>query len=110
VRSFRRLDGRGLADTDRAGAPLVVAVNQRLAQQLASGGSAIGQPLTFDFGNEWAIRLAVGARSHDLQKLVLRQSVAYAAAGSAVDIVLLIAVASPYRTRCTPSRCGIRSL
>jgi hypothetical protein len=29
----------------------VVAVNQRLAQQLASGGSAIGQTLTFDFGN-----------------------------------------------------------
>jgi putative ABC transport system permease protein len=216
VRSFRRLDGRGLADTDRAGAPLVVAVNQRLAQQLASGGSAIGQTLTFDFGNgpqtativgivadihhqalnvpaapeayftfeqtplntyslvmssngdagavsralrstldtidagrpfspvtafaehlersleeprllaqllgsfaavativaagglyslltflirgarqEWAIRLAVGATSRDLQKLVLRQSVAYAAAGSAVGIVLLIAVASP---------------
>jgi putative ABC transport system permease protein len=210
------LDGRGLADTDRAGAPLVVAVNQRLAQQLASGGSAIGQTLTFDFGNgpqtativgivadihhealnvpaapeayftfeqtplntyslvmssngdagavsralrstldtidagrpfspvtafaehlersleeprllaqllgsfaavativaagglyslltflirgarqEWAIRLAVGATSRDLQKLVLRQSVAYAAAGSAVGIVLLIAVASP---------------
>jgi predicted permease len=210
------LDGRGLADTDRAGAPLVVAVNQRLAQQLASGGSAIGQTLTFDFGNgpqtativgivadihhealnvpaapeayftfeqtplntyslvmsstrdagavsrvlrstldtidsgrpfspvtafaehlersleeprllaqllgsfaavativaagglyslltflirgsrqEWAIRLAVGATSRDLQKLVLRQSMAYAAAGSAVGIVLLIAVASP---------------
>ena len=210
------LDGRGLADTDRAGAPLVVAVNQRLAQQLASGGSAIGQTLTFDFGNgpqtativgivadihhqalnvpaapeayftfeqtplntyslvmsstgdagavsralrstldtidagrpfspvtafaehlersleeprllaqllgsfagvativaagglyslltflirgarqEWAIRLAVGATSRDLQKLVLRQSVAYAAAGSAVGIVLLIALASP---------------
>jgi putative ABC transport system permease protein len=210
------LDGRGLADTDRAGAPLVVAVNQRLAQQLASGGSAIGQTLTFDFGNgpqtativgivadihhealnvpaapeayftfeqtplntyslvmssdrdagavsralrstldtidsgrpfspvtafaehlersleeprllarllgsfaavativaagglyslltflirgtrhEWAIRLAFGATSRDLQKLVLRQSVAYAAAGSAVGIVLLIAVASP---------------
>jgi putative ABC transport system permease protein len=210
------LDGRGLADTDRAGAPLVVAVNQRLARQLGSGGSAIGQTLTFDFGNgpqtaaivgivadihhealtvppapeayftfeqtplntyslvmssnrdadavsralrstldtidsgrpfspvtafaehlersleeprllaqllgsfaavativaagglysfltflidgarqEWAIRLAVGATSRDLQKLVLRQSVAYAAAGSAVGIVLLIAVASP---------------
>ncbi len=210
------LDGRGLVDTDRAGAPLVVAVNQRLARQLASGGSAIGQTLTFNFGNgpqtativgivadihhealnvmaapevyfafeqtplntyslvmsskrdvgtvhralrstldtidasrpfspvrafsehlersleeprllaqllgsfaavativaagglyslltflirgarqEWAIRLAVGATSRDLQKLVLRQSVAYAAAGSAVGIVLLIAVASP---------------
>ena len=36
---------------DRAGAPLVVAVNQRLARQLASGGSAIGQTLTFNFGN-----------------------------------------------------------
>lgn len=210
------LDGRGLADSDRAGAPLVVAVNHRLAQQLASGGSAIGQTLTFDFGNgpqtamivgivadihhqalnvpaapeayftfeqtplntyslvmssnrdagavsralrstldtidagrpfspvtafaehlersleeprllaqllgsfaavativaggglyslltflirgarqEWAIRLAVGATSRDLQKLVIRQSVAYAAAGSAVGIVVLIAVASP---------------
>jgi putative ABC transport system permease protein len=210
------LDGRGLADTDRAGAPLVVAVNQRLAQQLASGGPAIGQTLTFDFGNgpqrativgivadihhealnvpaapeayftfeqtplntyslvmsshrdagavsralrstldtidsgrpfspvtafaehlersleeprllaqlfgsfaaiatlvaagglyslltflirgarpEWAIRLALGATSRDLQKLVLRQTVAYAAAGSTVGIVLLIAVASP---------------
>jgi putative ABC transport system permease protein len=210
------LDGRGLADTDRAGAPLVVAVNQRLARQLPSGGSATGQTLTFNFGNgpqtativcivadihhealnvlaapeayftfeqtplntyslvmsssrdagavsralrstldtidsgrpfspvtaftehlersleeprllaqllgsfaavamivaagglyslltflirgarqEWAIRLAVGATSRDLQKLVLRQSVAYAAAGSAVGIVLLIAVASP---------------
>ena len=44
---------------------------------------------------EWAIRLAVGATSRDLQKLVLRQSVAYAAAGSAVGIVLLIALASP---------------
>ena len=213
------LDGRGLADTDRAGAPLVVAVNQRLARQLASGGSAIGQTLTFDFGNgpqtativgivadihhealnvpaapeayftfeqtplntyslvmssnrdagavsralrstldtidsgrpfspvtafaehlersleeprllaqllgsfaavativaagglyslltflihgarqEWAIRLALGATSRDLQKLVLRQSVAYAAAGSAVGIALLIAVASPLST------------
>ena len=210
------LDGRGLAETDRAGAPLVVAVNQRLAQQLTPGGSAIGQTLTFDFGNgpqtativgivadihhealnvpaapeayftfeqtplntyslvmsshrdagavsralrstldtldsgrpfspvtafaehlerslegprllaqllgsfaavativaagglyslltflihgarqEWAIRLAVGATSRDLQKLVLRQSAAYAAAGSAVGIGLLIAVASP---------------
>lgn len=210
------LDGRGLADTDRAGAPLVVAVNQELAQRLASGGSAIGQTLTFNFGNgpqtativgivanihhealnvpaapeayatfeqtplntyslvmssnrdagavsralrstldtidsgrpfspvtafaehferslegprllalllgsfaavativaavglyslltfltrgarqEWAIRLAVGATSRDLQRLVLGQSVAYAAAGSAVGIVLLIAVASP---------------
>jgi putative ABC transport system permease protein len=213
---MRVLDGRGLVDTDRASAPLVVAVNQRLARQLASGGSAIGQTLTFDFGNgpqtativgivadihhealnvpaapeayftfeqtplntyslvissnrdagavsralrstldtidsgrpfspvtafaehlersleeprllaqllgafaavativaagglyslltflsrgarqEWAIRLAVGATSRDLQKLVLRQSVTYAAAGSAVGIVLLIAVASP---------------
>ena len=210
------LDGRGLVDTDRADAPLVVAVNQRLARQLASGGSAIGQTLTFNFGNgpqrativgivadihhealnvmaapevyfafeqtplntyslvmsskrdvgtvhralratldtidasrpfspvrafsehlersleeprllaqllgsfaavativaagglyslltflirgarqEWAIRLALGATSRDLQKLVLRQSVSYAAAGSAVGIVLLIAVASP---------------
>jgi putative ABC transport system permease protein len=210
------LDGRGLVDTDRAGAPLVVAVNQRLARQLASGGSAIGQTLTFNFGNgpqrativgivadihhealnvmaapevyfafeqtplntyslvmsskrdvgtvhralrstldtidasrpfspvrafsehlersleeprllaqllgsfatvativaagglyslltflirgarqEWAIRLALGATSRDLQKLVLRQSVAYAAAGSAVGVGLLIAVASP---------------
>jgi CheY-like chemotaxis protein len=44
---------------------------------------------------EWAIRLAVGATSHDLQRLVLRQSVRYAAAGSAVGIVLLIVVASP---------------
>jgi putative ABC transport system permease protein len=210
------LDGRGLAATDRAGAPLVVAVNQRLAKQLPSGGSAIGQTLTFDFGNgpqtativgivadihhealnvpaapeayftfeqtplntyslvmsshrdagtvsralrstldtidagrpfspvrayaehfernleeprlqaqllasfaavativaagglyslltflvhgarqEFAIRLAVGATSHDLQRLVLRQSARYAAAGSAVGIVVLIAVASP---------------
>jgi putative ABC transport system permease protein len=210
------LDGRGLVDTDRAGAPLVVAVNQRLARQLASGGSAIGQTLTFNFGNgpqrativgivadihhealnvmaapevyfafeqtplntyslvmsskrdvgtvhralrstldtidasrpfspvrafsehlersreeprllaqllgsfatvativaagglyslltflirgarqEWAIRLALGATSRDLQKLVLRQSVVYAAAGSAVGVGLLIAVASP---------------
>jgi putative ABC transport system permease protein len=210
------LDGRGLADTDRASAPLVVAVNQRLAQQLVSGGSAIGQTLTFNFGNgpqtativgivadihhealnvptapevyftfeqtplntyslvmsskrdarevhrtlrstldtidaarpfspvrafrehlersleqpriltqllgsfaavstlvaagglyslltflirgarqEWAIRLALGATSRDLQKFVLRQSVAYTAAGSAVGVVLLVAVASP---------------
>jgi putative ABC transport system permease protein len=44
---------------------------------------------------EWAIRLALGATSHDLQRLVLRQSVQHAAAGSAVGIVLLIAVASP---------------
>jgi len=210
------LDGRGLADTDRAGAPLVVAVNQRLARQLPSGGSAIGQTLTFNFGNgpqtarivgivadihhealnvppapevyftfeqtplntysllmastrdagtvhralrstldtidasrpfspvrafaehlqrsleqprllaqllgsfaaiamivsagglyslltflirgarqEWAIRLALGATSRDLQTLVLRQSVTCATAGSAVGAVLLIAVASP---------------
>src|SRR6185369_3050334 len=44
---------------------------------------------------EWAIRLALGATPRDLQKLVLRQAVTYTAAGSAVGVVLLIAVASP---------------
>jgi putative ABC transport system permease protein len=41
--------GRPITDSDRASAPRVVVVNQRLAARLASVGPPLGQTLAFDF-------------------------------------------------------------
>lgn len=44
---------------------------------------------------EWAIRLAIGATTRQLQRMVIRQSLTYAVVGSALGIAVLALVATP---------------
>jgi putative ABC transport system permease protein len=44
---------------------------------------------------EWSIRLAIGATAHQLQRMVIRQSLTYAAWGAVLGAALLALVASP---------------